>query len=87
MILCRGQGNTILFCFSQHLPRLRPLKGFFELTRPPTRALGSPRSLLPELSKINDNSQEGRPIPRGQPSRTIEVNLDCALVEIFRLPF
>ena len=51
MIPCRG--NTYLFQSSQQLPRLRlgPLKGFFELTRQPFRALDSPHVLLPELQR------------------------------------
>ena len=50
------RGNTILFRSSQQLPRLDlvPLKGFFELTRHPSRALDSPRALLSELQRIND---------------------------------
>ena len=50
------RGNTILFRSSQQLPRLylRPLKGFFELTRRSSRALDSPRALLPELQRSKD---------------------------------
>ena len=45
-----GQINdTILFRSSQQLPRLDlvPLKGFFELTRHPSKSLDSPCALLP----------------------------------------
>ena len=50
------RGNTILFRSSQQLPRLRlkPLKGFFELTRRPSRALDLPRALLPELQRYKE---------------------------------
>ena len=49
-------GNTILFRSSQQLPRLRlgPLKGFFDLTRRPSRALNSPCALLLELQRNKD---------------------------------
>ena len=49
-------GNTILFRSSQQLPRLRlgPLKGFFELTGRPSRALDSPHTLLPKLQRNKD---------------------------------
>ena len=49
-------GNTILFRSSQQLPRLclGPSKGFFELTRRPSRALNLPRALLPELQRKKD---------------------------------
>ena len=48
--------ETILFRSSQQLPRLRlgPLKGFFELTCHPSRALDLPRALFPELNRIKD---------------------------------
>ena len=54
MTPCRG--NTFLFRSSQQLPRLRlgPLKGFFELTQRPSRALDSPYALLPELQRNKD---------------------------------
>ena len=50
------RGNTILFRSSQQLPCLclGPLKGFFELKRRPSRALDSPRALLPELQRNKD---------------------------------
>ena len=50
------RGNTILFRSFQQLPRLRlgPLKVFFELTQRPSRALDSPRALLPELQRNKD---------------------------------
>ena len=54
------RGNTILFRSSQQLPRLRlgpsrTLEGLFELTRQrPSRALDSPRALLPELQRYKD---------------------------------
>ena len=50
------QGNTILCSSSQQLPCLRPgpLKGFFEQTRRPSRALDLPRALLPELHRYKD---------------------------------
>ena len=52
------QGNTILFCSSQQLPQLHigPLKGFFELTQRPSRALNS---LLPELQRYKDTIRCG----------------------------
>ena len=50
------RGNTLLFRSSQQLPRLsRTLEGLFELTRRPSRALDSPRALLPELQRNKDN--------------------------------
>ena len=53
------RGNAILFRSSQQLSRLRirPLKGFFELTRRPSRALISPRALLPELQRNKGHRQ------------------------------
>ena len=50
------RGNAVLFRSSQQLPRLRlgPSKGFFELTRRPSRALDSSRALLPELQRYKD---------------------------------
>ena len=50
------RGNTFLFRSSKQLPRLRlgPLKGFFELTRRPSRALNSPCALLLELQRYKD---------------------------------
>ena len=55
------RGNTILFRSSQQLPRLRlkPSKGFFELTRRPSRALDSPHALLPELQRYKDTVRCG----------------------------
>ena len=51
-----GQVKTFLFRSSQQLPRVRlePLKGFFELTQRPSRALDSPRALLLELQRNKD---------------------------------
>ena len=48
------RGKPFLFRSSQQLPhlRLRPLKGF--LTWRPSRALDSPRALLPELQRYKD---------------------------------
>ena len=43
------RGSTILFRSSQQLPRL-----LFELTLRPSRALDSPRALLPELQIYKD---------------------------------
>ena len=42
--------------FLQQLPHLclKTLEGFFELTRRPSRALDSPRALLPELQRNKD---------------------------------
>ena len=44
-----NRGYAILFRSSRQLPRLclGPLKGFFELTRRPSRALDSPPAVLP----------------------------------------
>ena len=55
------RGNTILLRSSQQLPclRLGPLKVFFELTRRPSRALDSPRVLLPELQRYKDTVRCG----------------------------
>ena len=51
-----GRGNTIIFRSYQQLPGLclGPLKGFFELTRRPLRAICLPRALLPELQRYKD---------------------------------
>ena len=50
--------DTFLYRSSQHIPRLclGPMKveGLFELKRRPSRALDSPRALLPELQKYKD---------------------------------
>ena len=57
--------------------------GLFELTRLPSRALDSPRALLPELQRYKDIIKcvaLGARVPRTQ-SRTIDANLDCAFVE------
>ena len=45
------QWNTFLFRSSQQLPRLclGPMKWLFDLTQRPSRALDSPRALLPKL--------------------------------------
>ena len=50
------QGDTFLFLSCWQLPRLclEPLKGFFELTRCPSRALDSPLLLLLELQRNKD---------------------------------
>ena len=58
---CRG--NIILFRSSQQLPRLRlgPLKGFFELTRRPSRALNLSCALLPELPMYKDTVMGAAP--------------------------
>ena len=77
------RGNAILFRSSQQLPRLRlgPLKGFFELTRRPSRALDSPRALLAELQRIKDIvrcAALGAKVPghrQDQPTETLIVRL------------
>ena len=51
-----SQGNT---CSPPFLPATpssppRTLEGLFELTRCPSRALDSPRALLPELQRYKD---------------------------------
>ena len=63
----------------------RSLEGLFELTRRPSRALDSPRALLPELQRYKDTvrcAALGAEVrgPR-TPSRTTDANLDCAFVE------
>ena len=71
------RGNTILFRSSQQLPclRLGPSKGFFELTRRPSRAPNSPQALLPEPQRYKDTGRcvaPGREVP-GQSTQTLIV--------------
>ena len=49
----RNSQDTYHFGYFQQLPciGLRPLKGLFELTQRPSRALNSPHALLPELQR------------------------------------
>ena len=80
---CRG--NAVLFCSSQQLPCLclGPLKGFFELTRRPSRALDSPRALLPELQR-NKNTVRCAALGAEGPktvSRITDANLYCEFYE------
>ena len=61
----------------------RTLEGRFELTRHPSRALDSPRALLPELQRYKDTvrcAALGRGGPT-TPSTTTDANLECAFVE------
>ena len=77
------RGNTILFCSSQQLPLSRTLEGLFELTQRPSRALDSPRALLPELQRYKDTVR-CVVLRCGGPktlSTTTVANLDCAFVE------
>ena len=50
------RGNTIFLPFLPATPSSpsRTLEGLFELTRRPSRALDSPRALLPELQRYKD---------------------------------
>ena len=55
----------------------------FELTRCPSRALNSPRGLLPEIERKKDTVRSaafGRGGPR-TPSTATDANHDCAFVE------
>ena len=76
-------GNTILFRSSQQLPPSpsRTFEWLFELTRRPSRALNSPRALLPELQRYRRVWRARRGGPRTPPSTTTNANLDCAFVE------
>ena len=61
----------------------RTLEGLFELTRRPSRALDSPRALLPGLQRYKDTvrcAAARRGGPR-TPSTTPDANLDCAFLE------
>ena len=54
------RGKTVLFRSSQQLPCLcLGPEGLFELTRRPSRALDSPRTLLPELQRYKDTVRCG----------------------------
>ena len=77
-----NQEDTFLFCYSQHLARLciGPIEGLFELTRRPSRALDSPRALLPELQRNKDTVRCGAivaevPGNRQQLTQTLIVRL------------
>ena len=76
--------NNILFRSSQQTPSSlsRTLEGLFELTRRPSRALDSPRAMLPELQRYKDRQvwRSRRGGPRTS-STTTDANLDCAFVE------
>ena len=75
-------GNSFLFRSPKQLLRLRlrPLKGFFEMTPCPLRALDLPSTYLAELQR---NCQVRRPKRKGPrtPLKTNDANLDCAFVE------
>ena len=61
----------------------RTLEGLFELTRRPSRALDSPRALLPELQRYKDTvrcAALGAEVP-GYRTRTTDANLDSAFDE------
>ena len=66
-----------------HSSPSQALEGLFELTRRPSRALDSPRLLLPNSSDTRTPPEVCKakcPGPR-TPSRTTDTNLDCAPVE------
>ena len=46
---------SLLFLPATPTSPSRILEGLFEVTRQPSRALDSPRALLPELQRIKDN--------------------------------
>ena len=72
------------FLFFLFLPmtsssRYQTLEGLIELTRCPSRALDSPRALLPELQRYKEcRARRGGP---RTPSTITDANLDCAFVE------
>ena len=75
-----GEHCSLLFLPATPLS-LSGTPGLLELTRRLSRALDSPRALLPELQRIKDTVRcalLGAEVPV---SRTIDANLDCAFVE------
>ena len=72
------QGNYFLFRSSS---KSQTLEELFELTWRPSRALDSPRALLPELQRYKDTvrcAALGAEVPE---HRQTCANLDCAFVE------
>ena len=49
-----GKHYSLMFLPATPSSPSRTLEGLFELTRPPSRALDSPRALLPELQRYKD---------------------------------
>ena len=74
-----GNYFFLLFLRATSLSPSWTLEGLFELTQRPSRALDSPRALLPELQRYKDFCARRRG-PRTL-STTADANLDCAFVE------
>ena len=83
--MTRCWGSTNFFRPSQQLPCLciEPLKGFFELTLRPSKALDLPLVLLPEIQKYKGHRQVCRARHRGPRtlSKIADANLQCAFDE------
>ena len=52
-----GKHYSLQFLPATALSPLRTLKGLFELTQRPSRALDSPRALLTELQRYKDTAE------------------------------
>ena len=80
-----GENYSLPFLPATPSSPSRTLEGLFELTGRPSRALNSPRALLPELQRYKDTVRcavLGAEVPGlRQDSRTTDSNLDGAFVE------
>ena len=76
-----GKHNYLPFLPATPLSPSRTLEGLFQLTLRPSRALDSPRALLPELQRYKDTVCLARHRGLSALSRTANANLDCAFVK------
>ena len=93
VFLHRSGFCSLSFCSATSSSWSLTLEGVFELTQRPSRALNSPRVLLPELHRNKDTvrcqvclARRGGPMTQ---STTADANLDCAFVEnalVFAVP-